>query len=113
MSAIITTNRDGICAICQQSLRPEERKLTHVGGEGHEGFHPSCLKYWVMRNPTCPYDRQPIDPTSLISRTDRIMARLPSALSNTAYVACFGTAVAGTGAIAGAAGGVAAAAATV
>jgi len=96
MSMIITTNRGGICGICQNEFGHLDQQITHIGGENHDGFHKTCLAKWVVLNPTCPYDKTPLDPNSLISRTDQIAAKLRPALTNAAYAACFGTTVSGT-----------------
>jgi hypothetical protein len=139
MTKVIPTERGGVCGICLGDFKPKtekgkfwriflavfnckgEEQVTHVGGEGHDGFHKSCLKEWVVWNPTCPFDNQPIDPNSLISRTERIRGRIKPALANAAYAACFGlaatgiagVAVAGGAAVAGAIAGAAAGAGAV
>lgn len=101
MSMIVETNIGEICTICREEFSPRERKYNHVDENGkpanHDPFHRSCLAQWIIRHPTCPLDRQLIDPSSLISRTERIMERLRPALVNAAYAAFFGmiTGVAG------------------
>jgi hypothetical protein len=89
---ITETNRGGVCGICLREFASTEKQYTHVGGE-HDGFHKHCLTPWIIQNPTCPYDRQQIDPSLLVSRTERIMARLRPALVNAAYAASCGVIV--------------------
>ena len=72
---VVTTNRGGICAVCQSKFGPLDDQFTHTGGKNHDGFHDTCLETWLDINPTCPIDGQPIDPNSLISLKDRIEAR--------------------------------------
>ena len=96
-AAIITTNKGGRCGVCQEDFGPRDQQVTHVGGENHDGFHRPCLARWVVQKPICPWDQQAIDPNSLTTRTDRIMARLRPALANAVYAACFGI-IAGAGA---------------
>ncbi len=97
MSAITTTNRDLVsdwsCPICKDEFEDQYEPTTHVSGKAH-GFHQPCIKDWVIRNlhnPTCPNCRAPIDPTALFSRTEQIMIKLKSAVTNTAYAAGFVT----------------------
>lgn len=75
MSVVVTTNRGGICSVCQEKFGFFEYQFTHRGGENHDGFHETCLEPWLDVNPTCPIDRQPIDPSSLIFLAERIKAR--------------------------------------
>ncbi len=103
MSAIIpSTKKEGTCAICYNEFTDSDTPLTHEGGEGHDGFHPSCLKNWVTLNPTCPFDRQDIDRSSLVSKIDLIRARLETAMAHAALAACFGTVTAVVGRVAAA-----------
>lgn len=95
MSLLITSNRGGTCCICLGEFEDSDKPITHVGGEGHDGFHRNCLKKWVIRSPICPYDKQLINESSLISRTDKMIAKLKPALTNAAYAACFGIALSG------------------
>ena len=74
MSEVIPTNRGKSCAICQEKFRCGDKQVTHVGGEGHDGFHKS-------RRPNCPLDRQSIDPNSLITRTDWISGKAQASSS--------------------------------
>lgn len=86
------TNRS---RICRENFNPIDQQFTHIAGEGYDGFHKTCLARWVAQNPTCPYDKQPIDPNSLISLTDRVMERLGPVLVNSAYAALFGAVITG------------------
>jgi hypothetical protein len=88
MNLVIEIQRGGTCAICREDFSLDERQFTHVGEKGHKGFHKKCLARWVSLNPTCPLDRMPIDPRSILSRTERIMARLRPALANGASAVC-------------------------
>ena len=92
MSGVIETNRGGVCAICQEEFLSGDQQFTHEGGEDHNGFHRECFTVWLRTNPTCPYDRQLISPNSLLSRTDRVMARLGPAFVNAACAAYLGIA---------------------
>lgn len=58
------------CGICLEDIESLKDRWTHPGGEQHP-FHPECIKTWVRVNPTCPCDRQPIDPNSVLTRTER------------------------------------------
>ncbi len=96
MSAITTTNRDLVsdwsCSICKDRFEDQYKPTTHVGGETH-GFCKPCLKSWVIQklpDPTCPNCRVPIDPSDLFSRTEQIIMKLKSAITNAVYGACFG-----------------------
>ena len=90
MSSIVATNRGGMCCICWEEFESGEPQFTHEGGEGHDGFHQPCLANWVHQNATCPYDRQPIDLTSLLSRTDGMMTLFRSVWDCAASSACVG-----------------------
>ncbi len=93
MAAIVTTQRGGCCGICLEEFVPPELQFTHEGGEGHDGFHKSCLGKWLIHHSTCPLDRQVIDRSSLVSRTDLIRERLKIAMVNASLAVCFGTVV--------------------
>lgn len=101
MNAIITTDRGGICGICQKAFDDQEQQITHIGGEGHDGFHKKCLKKWVIHSPTCPYDGQPIHANCLAARTEQIVAKLKPSIGNAAYVACSAAMLAQITALAG------------
>ena len=90
MSAAIQTNRGGICGICFDEFIPGTLQFTHVGGENHDGFHRSCLASWLAINPSCPIDRQRINPANLISRKERIIQKLIPILVNTACATAIG-----------------------
>lgn len=96
MSVVIPSNKGGFCAICREDFNQSEERLTHVGGEDHDGFHPECLRKWLILKPICPTDRRPINPDFLLTRTDRLMARLKPALFQATCAACFGSMAAGT-----------------
>jgi hypothetical protein len=82
MSIIISTTRGGTCCICQDDFNSQDQQITHTGGEGHDGFHEKCLKKWLTRSPTCPYDHQSINPNSLITKTEQVVGNLRSAFSH-------------------------------
>lgn len=86
MSLIVATNRGGMCSICIEEFGPQDRQVTHVGGENHDGFHEECLKKWLVQNPTCPCDRQPIQ-KPLLTRSEKLVTVLTGAVCG----AFFGT----------------------
>lgn len=94
MSAIISTNRGGSCSICVTDFSPTDKQFTHLGGEGHDGFHKDCLKKWSIQKSTCPYNCGTINRNDLLSRTERIMAHLRKNLKS-AVNAAIGTAFLG------------------
>ncbi len=115
MSAVIRSNRGELCAICKEEfgwlekLGLRNQRVTHVGGEGHDGMHRKCLAEWLRTRltPKCPYDEKLIDQASINTRTYRILDKFESALTNAVYAACFGVAAGvGAAAAAGVVGGV-------
>lgn len=108
MSAVIQTNKGVRCGICYKEFSSGEQKFSHVGGEGHDGFHKLCLANWLDINQICPFDRQRIDPSTIrISRTVRVMdRRLKAALVDAAYAIFIGAIAAGAEGIAARAAGV-------
>jgi hypothetical protein len=106
MAPIIRSTLGGNCGICFEEFVLADQGLTHKGGEGHPGFHSECLKNWLHLNSICPFDRTPIDANSLISRTDKIMAKLRPALTDAVYGACAASFATLAGAAVVAAGGV-------
>lgn len=75
----VTTDRGGSCSICQEAFSPEDQQFTHVGGEGHDGFHKECLATWLKTKATCPYRCGDINPYPLLSRCDQIKSTLVDA----------------------------------
>jgi len=90
MAAIIQTTRGGRCGICASDFEPGERQFTHIGGEGHDGFHGRCFLNWLRAHPICPYHDGDVDPSALVPRTERIMAYLKPALENAVYATGIG-----------------------
>lgn len=78
MSSIIPSYRGESCCICFKDYEDKnDPRVTHVGGEGHDGFHRSCLKQWILkRQSICPIDRGHIDSNSLSTRYERLISRL-------------------------------------
>lgn len=100
------------CSICLEEFSSVEDQWTHPGGESHP-FHRHCIKTWVQENPTCPNDREPIDPNSVLTRTEIAALRLKEAgASALSAGSLFGAASAAGWAIAGIPGAVAMAIAT-
>lgn len=99
MSAIISSSKGGICAICRIQLdlndfEPQNEPVTHIGGENHDGFHKGCLLEWLVKRQICPLDRQPIDPYCELLRSDYLKREIQLVRTNTAYAAGLGGGVA-------------------
>ena len=77
------------CSICLDGFDEDSKKrYTHPGENGKKhGFHKECLKGWVKEHSSCPTCQEAIDPSSLASRTERVVKRLKPALTSIAYVA--------------------------
>ncbi|OQR84895.1 hypothetical protein ACHHYP_12592 [Achlya hypogyna] len=45
------------CAICLETMQPSIEALCRLPC-GHE-YHRACIDTWALRQPTCPFDRQP------------------------------------------------------
>lgn len=85
MSAVIESYRGVTCSICIEPFAEGERKWTHEGGEGHDGFHKGCLAQWLNQpggRSICPFDRHPINRDTLLSRTERITERIMEMLKD-------------------------------
>lgn len=89
MSLIINSTNGETCPICIMDFKDSEPRVTHVGGERHGGFHPQCLKSWVVLKGTCPLDYQPIDPAGFVSRVDQLKANLAWGVEHSAAI-CIG-----------------------
>lgn len=61
---IHTNRKDPICGICFEDFSQNTQQWNHLGGGGHDPFHRECLETWVQESPTCPIDRNPINPAS-------------------------------------------------
>lgn len=63
-----------ICGICLDGFTKDQERWTHEGraGSTHDPFHKPCLLSWVNTDSTCPYDRIPIDRSSILTRIDKI-----------------------------------------
>lgn len=97
MSSITPSRKaEETCGICQTEIK-NSQGITHVGGERHDGFHPVCLDQWLNRNPTCPFDKTPINPKTmpidrnvLVARILRITEIGKNTLLQAGYAAFFG-----------------------
>jgi hypothetical protein len=97
MSAIISTNRGGVCGICLEGFSSSDLQLTHKGGEGHDGFHKPCLKNWLQARSVCPIDGQPINRGALINRNEVDEERFQKAALCAISAAYFGVVLATIG----------------
>ena len=89
------SNRENpMCIICHGDfdLSSHEEQWNHVGGEGHDPFHKNCLREWVLVRPTCPYEMTPINPYSLVSRTEMFFKKTRPAFVNLACAVFLGAA---------------------
>lgn len=66
------------CGICLERFWFFQEKWTHAEVQNHVSFHRECLLRWIKQNPTCPYDRAPLNVSedSLIMRADRAFQRI-------------------------------------
>ncbi len=90
MSFAIRTVRGGICGLCHEEFSASDEQYTHVGGERHDGFHKICFINCLNAKAVCPWDGMAVDPTSLTSRTERIMQRLKAAYEDANVAATVG-----------------------
>lgn len=87
------------CPICLDDIPKGNDIARHSGdlGEKHS-FHRPCLSEWLKVTPTCPIDRQPIDPTGLISQTEFVICKAKSALKQALLAFSLGTTISMLGA---------------
>ena len=90
-AVLSTSNREApICVVCRGDFEGQEEQWTHEGGQGHDPFHKNCFQAWLRVNPICPYDEILIDPSTIISRTDRIFEKTKQVLVNSTRAAFVG-----------------------
>jgi hypothetical protein len=82
----IRTNEGTECAICKEPFNTGfcngDRKWTHEGARSDDDvYHEHCLKSWldVDPNTSCPMRDAKIDPSSLMSITDKVKSAIQSA----------------------------------
>lgn len=88
------------CSICQEdfTLLPAYAHASVISGRSSPALvhnhHWECITNWVKRKPTCPECRAPIDPSSVLTRIERVadafIHSLPSAVGASAFALTVG-----------------------